>query len=239
MKRIFAVMLVMAFILTGTMVFGQDDSDFEIELYGGFHYAMDIEDSGLTQIPSFSIGARQYLMEAPGFRVGWAAFISFGLITEMEYVDPDGDKFIISITDTMLMNGNIFLGASVQGDIAPNFSFVADFGLAIGMDIASFTYPGYFTFLAPYDMYNQIVIEFTTFKMGVGANAGFQFSASSLIIEGGVNIGYYFSQFPNESIILRDSTKQEKDHTFYSLSGDSKPLSLFRAAPYITVGWRF
>ena len=130
-----------------------------------------------------------------------------------------------------IMSLSMVIGPSIKGKIYGDFTFVADIGIGLNIDMASWK-----SLSSTTD--DILYLNLTAINIGISLNSGFQYSlaagSTKVIFELGVNFGYYFSRFNWIDLYWADNT------VIGSSSGDLEAVNLFRfGTPYFVVGCAF
>ncbi|MCL2244361.1 MAG: hypothetical protein FWC03_07820 [Treponema sp.] len=253
MKKFFTGALVLMFILAGTTAFAQSsDSDYvdvnegvPVETFVGFQFNMDFqkvnnwdtkaEMNGKMLIPSINIGARGYLAEPgdTGIQIGVVIMLNYGFVNQtMDGWKPSGSNY------NYMMNMGGLLGGTLRAHIGDSgLAFVADAGILLNMDMASYDWWYYYT--SNPSLTYKGKREYSEMNFGIGITPALQYhlplvGKMNLIFEFGANLGLGFIAIQNETKYMTNGDEYSSNS---GLMSDYGPR--IRIGPYLNVGVNF
>lgn len=226
MKKIIWMSIVL-FLFMGTFAFAQS--------WAAFGYQMNLTNVGDGADWKTGHGLKilcRFSMLPINENIGFGFLFSgrFSFPKEADWVNPEtGD--LNKITDAKsILDYSAFLGASLHGRISGPLGF--GIGTGITANWVTAKVDSYYTL-----MYGKIDLDYNTFDLGLGLNAGLKLDISRFVIEVGTDFSFSFFK--------RDSYTFTSEYEWVGASGIVKSnsvsggVSILRVSPYILFGIRF
>ena len=207
-----------------------------VEVAGKFEMTWVKEKEDLTKI--FGLGANIRLLgtNAKNIQYGLTIGLSYGFITEMEYM---GDAIKRKDADS-LYNMSIFGGFGLVVPLIDKLALVSDTGIAFNFDNASWEKVLSNPPSNP-SAWSTRYHELNTWRIGLATNAGLRYRFGLVTLEAGATLGYYFMKWNTSEIYT--ANPKDKNNTKANETTESGNFSWgnnFRiTAPYIAVGVKF